>query len=209
MRRFTLLLVAVLAAAFAAGCASDINEVKLAHETFVPVNVGRNVYVDVRNPSSVQDFPIRGVLCDKMRNEGYTVVNKPSEASVLLVVLIRFCGLQKDAFKADGVVGGAVGGGVVGGIAGSMSQGGASTAIGALAGMAIGAGVGALAEEEARKTTFMGIVDFEIKPKGGATMRNKVVCRVREKGLTSAKAVDMICSSIGTRIAGLFPKVTE
>lgn len=204
MRRLRLMAV-VAALAASVGCASDRREVKLAHPTILRTQRTEKVFVDVRNASSAQNFPLLDTIKGKLAEKGYALVDKAAQSDVQLRVLVHFCGLEQDAVKGDkivtsGVIGGAVGG--IGAAAGRSS--GAGTAIGVLIGAIIGAGSGYLWERQNLRNSFVGLVAFEIDQKGKPTIKNQVAARIRKKDLALDQAVDMIAKDVGTQIAGIF-----
>ena len=205
MRAFARTTAALLGVLVLAGCAADINEVKMQHPTILHTQRTEKLYLDVRNASSAQHFPIEAKIRDALAAKGYTMVERAAEADIELRVLVHFCGLEKEAFKSDKVVGGGLlgaGGGVLAAAAGKGNS--ATMAIGALVGALLGAGGGALAEKASHKETFVGVVEFEIDHKGKPHVRNSVAAKVRERKLTMEQAVAKISGNIANQIAGLF-----
>ena len=198
-------MVGLLGMVLLAGCAADINEVKMQHPVFLRTSKTEKVYVDVRNASSAQDFPMAGRIREKLSAKGYTLVGKSSEADIELWILVHFCGLEKEAFKSDKVVGGGLLGAGAGALTSAAAKGGSpAVAIGALIGALLGAGGGALAEKASHKETFVGVVAFEIHRRGKDIIHNKVAARLRERKLTMERAVKKIADNVADQIAGLF-----
>jgi len=205
MARLVKLATGIVCMAALAGCAADVHEVRMQRPVILRTNKDERVYLDVRNASAVQDFPIDGVMRDSLRSKGYTLVDRAADADVELRVLVAFCGLEKEAFKSDKVVGGALVGAGAGALSGAAAKGGSSSvALGGLIGAILGAGGGALTEHWSHKNTFVGLVKFEIDQKGKPRLANSVAARVRERKLTLERAAQRIATNVGEQIAGLF-----
>jgi hypothetical protein len=190
----------------AVGCAPAINDVKMGRSIFLHSDRTEKVYVDVRNTSSYQNFPLEQDIKAQLRAKGYKVVNRARNAKYRLRVINRYCGLAADAFTGKGT---AIGAGT-GAAAGALTVYAASgDDQGTAAGAAIGAGVcaiiGSIIENQARKTTFVGVVDIEITERGEPFPHlTTVTTTVRQRKLTAQQALDMVRSNIVSQIAGIF-----
>ncbi len=189
-----------------AACAPPINDVKMQKPIFLHTDRTERVYVDVRNVSSCQNFPLEAEIKERLRAKGYTVVEHAKDAKLELRVLIRYCGLAEDAFTGAGTAAGAAGGFITGGTAAYAGGGDdQNAAAGALVGMAVGAIVGSIVEEEARKTTFVGIIDVEITEKNEPFPHlTTIYTTVRQHKLTADEAIAKVRENLVTQISNIF-----
>jgi len=203
----TITSVIVLAVIAAAGCSSNIYDVKMEQTLFMDTEPGQTVFVSARNTSTLQDFPLAETIESVMIDKGYVVVDDPGRADVILKLNVRYSGLLEEAMKGDKALAGAATGGVVGGLAGAA--GGASrggTALGALGGMLVGAGLGAWIENDQLKNTFITIVDFQVTEQKlrRPPRQTSIYARVREEDLTMESAAERVRPDTARQIAGLF-----
>ncbi|HAA83662.1 MAG TPA: hypothetical protein DIT22_04490 [Thermodesulfobacterium commune] len=122
----------------------------------------RNVYVDVRNTSQLQEVDtevLRKAIADKLAGKGYNLVQDPSTADYILQVNILYFDYYRKTGAKEGAAGGAIAGAIAGGAAGGRD-------VEALILAAIGAGVGyvggALVGSAIKIETFAGVVDIQI-----------------------------------------------
>jgi len=189
------------------GCTPNIYDVKMDRTLFVESQPGQRVLIDVRNTSSLQNFPLAADVESLVRARGYQIVTNPSDADIILRANIRYSGLVEDVVDTDPILGGAAAGAVAGGLAGAASghHSGRRAAVGALGGAAIGAGIGYWASSSDVKNTFVTIVDLQVvnKAMGRPPQEASIYARVREKDLTVFSAAQKLRADIAGQIAGL------
>ncbi len=187
------------------GCAPPIHDVRLSKSVFITTTGNEKIYLIIRNPSGLEDFDLRTPMEYRLAARGYQLVNKREEADLTIHVVIRYCGLAKDAFTGVGAAAGAHAGFHAGAAAGYSAHGsGSEAAGGALAGAAVGALIGAAVEENARQTTFIGIVDINIKEKDSPFPNlTSINATLREPLMTYEKAIDMLKDRLADKIINL------
>ncbi len=195
----------VLFALAAVGCTSTLYDVKMSDSLFLDSHRGQTVHVDIRNTSSVQHVPVAEMVRDQVRNKGYVLVDDPEEADVVLRANIRYTGLMEEALKADSVMAGAALGGAFGGLGTYAASGRRSHTIGGvLAGMLVGAGLGAWMDARDRKETFITVVDIQAYEAGARQpQRANIYVRMRDRNLTLESAAERAFPDIARQLAGI------
>jgi len=134
----------------------------------------RNIYVDVRNTSQLQEVDPAGLkraVEEKLRGKAYNILPTPEGADYVLQVNI----LYFDYYRKTGASEGAAGGALVGAGAGALAGG---RDVEALILAAIGAGVGyvggALVGSAIKIETFAGVVDIQLMEKSDKPIVGKI-----------------------------------
>lgn len=189
---------------FIAGCARDVNDVRMDRSVFLKTPRGAVVYVDVRNTGQAQNFPIEPKIVSILNTKGYKIVTDAKDADIIFRANIRYSGLAKDVNTGAGAASGAMAG-ALGGIAATQSMGGQNYAAGAAAGIVVGALIGYGIEEAIAKSTFVSIIDILIEEKGNPFPHTtSYVATLREQGLAMQEAVDKMVDQIAIQIANIF-----
>ncbi|QER42724.1 hypothetical protein F1847_08200 [Thermodesulfobacterium sp. TA1] len=135
----------------------------------------RNVFVDVRNTSQLQEVDtnvLKEAIAQNLASKGYNVVNDPAQADYILQTNVLYFDYYRKTAAKDGATSGALAGAVAGGLAGGRD-------VDALILAAIGAGVGyvggALIGSAIKIETFAGVVDIQIMERTDKPVVGKVV----------------------------------
>lgn len=189
---------------FIAGCAREMNDVRMSKSIFLKTPRGAKVYVDVRNTGQAQNFPIEPKLMTLLKDKGYEIVSKADDSDIILRANIRYSGLAKDMNTGIGAAFGAQTG-ALGGIGAAHNTNSQNYAAGAAAGVVVGALVGYAVEEAIAKSTFVSIIDILIEEKNNPFPHTtSYVATLREYGLEIQQAVDMMVDQITMQIANIF-----
>lgn len=145
----------------------------------------RNVYVDVRNTSQLQEVnpeALKQVITEKLRAKGYNVISDPTGADYILQVNILYFDYYRKTAAKEGAVEGALVGGLAGGLAGGRD-------VEALILAALGAGAGylggALIGSAIKIETFAGVVDIQIMEKADNPVVGKIVTQAKQGSSTT------------------------
>jgi len=145
----------------------------------------RNVYVDVRNTSQLQEvntMELKQAIEERLKGKGYNVLATPENADYILQVNV----LYFDYYRKTGAKDGAMTGALVGGAAGFGAGG---RDVEALILAAIGAGVGyvggALVGSAIKIETFAGVVDIQIQEKADKPVGGKIVTQAKQGTATT------------------------
>jgi len=140
----------------------------------------RNVYVDVRNTSQLQEVnpeALKQVITEKLRAKGYNVISDPTSADYILQVNILYFDYYRKTAAKEGAVEGALVGGLAGGLAGGRD-------VEALILAALGAGAGylggALIGSAIKIETFAGVVDIQIMEKADNPVVGKIITQAKQ-----------------------------
>jgi hypothetical protein len=140
----------------------------------------RNVYVDVRNTSQLQEVnpeALKQVITEKLRAKGYNVISDPTSADYILQVNILYFDYYRKTAAKEGAVEGVLVGGLAGGLAGGRD-------VEALILAALGAGAGylggALIGSAIKIETFAGVVDIQIMEKADNPVVGKIITQAKQ-----------------------------
>ena len=201
MKRVTILLIAAI---FLSACVREVKDVRMSRSIFLKAPRGATVYVDIRNTSQTQSFPLESKIVSILSSKGYRITTDAKEADIMFRANVRYSGLAKDVNTGAGAYFGAHAGALAGieAVHGSNNP---NYAAGAAGGMVIGALVGYAAEEAIAKSTFISIVDILIEEKGNPFPNTtSFMATLREHGLEMQQAADQMVDQVAIQIANIF-----
>lgn len=242
--KWAIILIAVLflAQLTLSGCAQTMHAIEHAKMTVTAnmsdtifldaANLAKNrtAYVRVTNTSDMQEIAFEGMLIERLKQKGMTVVSDPSQAGYIIQANVLYMDYEKKGLTADGMLAGGYGGAVLGAAMGGDWKGSlAGAAIGGVAGSLIGGAIGAAFKVE----TFFGAIDVQIQERveGGVrgtmttdasqgsatrlqtereiksdfqTYRTRIVARAKQTNIDRVEAARIISEKLASQIAGMF-----
>lgn len=197
------------------------------------VNTNRDVYVQTRNTSDMQNIQFGSLLREDLARRGMVVVNNPRKAEYVLQANVLEMTKQTQHLTAAGALIGGYGGALSGMslMRGNSNFGSYGMGVGA-AGL-VGAGIGALAGSMIHVDTYFGVVDIQLQQRmkhrvrgyeetnarqGSATVlhtdrevdtnwqtyRTRIVATARQTNINEHHAASAISGKIAMEIANLF-----
>jgi len=134
----------------------------------------RNVYVDVRNTSQLQEVDPAGLkkaIEERLREKGYNILSTPEGADYILQVNVLYFDYYRKTAASEGATEGALAGALAGAGAGGRD-------VEALILAAIGAGVGyvggAVVGSAIKIETFAGVVDIQLMERSDKPVVGKI-----------------------------------
>jgi hypothetical protein len=206
----------ILTAALLSGCAATARvidygsmktDVKMSESIFLtPTDAENTIFIQIRNTSVNQNITgnFQDIITGGIQGKGYHIVQKPSQATYILQVNIRYLGQWKEGMDFGGTVTGAGLGALAGlGLGGPHHRVG-----GAVAGGLIGAGVGLIADAATRVKSEIIVVEFQITERlseeeditGQKVEKNEFKVEVQEAGALGTKKDIPIFQSTGKKV---------
>ena len=207
-------------------------EVKMSQSIFLDPEIkysNRNIFLEVRNTSDMQDIDFQHIIESRLKEKGYTIVQNPADAAYRLQVNVLYIDPSSKGMTADAAAAGGFGGAVIGAATGR----GSTRVTGGLIGTAVGSLIGAAVGSQFKIDSFMGIADIQIQEKvpGGVkgsmttnadqgtsttlrtsrdiksdyqTYRTRIAIEAKETNMDKLRAAQVISDKLGAQIASLF-----
>ena len=202
--RLSRFLAIILAVLFLTSCVGEMQDVSTSRSIFLQTPRGATVYVDIRNTSQAQNFPLQSQVIEILKSKGYKITNDSQKADITLRANILYSGLSRDINTGTGAGIGA-GAGALAGVAVENNGSGSNYAGAALIGSAAGAAIGYAIEQAATKSTFISVVDVIVVEKSNPFPHTTTVtATLRQQSLKMQQAVNMMSGQIATQVGGIF-----